>query len=97
MELPNPTQPVSSFELHALRRNEPTLDVVWARHLDEVRAAQRLRYQVFVDEMGDRLIPRRALGASFTDEKAKADFLDVIQGEHQRIFNAISDRKADEA
>lgn len=54
MELPNPTQPVSSFELSALRRNEPALDVVWARHLDEVRAAQRLRYQVFVDEMGAR-------------------------------------------
>jgi putative hemolysin len=54
MEMPNPTQPVSSFELSVLRRNEPTLDVSWARHLDEVRAAQRLRYQVFVDEMGAR-------------------------------------------
>ena len=30
----------------------PTLQVVWARHLDDVRAAQRLRHQVFVDEMG---------------------------------------------
>ncbi|MFN3829474.1 MAG: GNAT family N-acetyltransferase [Tepidimonas ignava] len=29
--------------------------VVWARHLDEVRAAQRLRYQVFALEMGARL------------------------------------------
>jgi putative hemolysin len=28
------------------------LDVRWARHLDEVRAAQRLRYEVFVAEMG---------------------------------------------
>lgn len=54
MELPNPTQPVSSFELPALHRNEPVLDVLWARHLDEVRAAQRLRYRVFVDEMGAR-------------------------------------------
>ncbi|TSE24716.1 N-acyl amino acid synthase, PEP-CTERM/exosortase system-associated [Tepidimonas aquatica] len=38
---------------------EPTtpagLQVVWARHLDEVRAAQRLRYQVFALEMGARL------------------------------------------
>ena len=54
MELPNPTQPVSSFEISTLRRNEPVLDVVWARHLDEVRAAQRLRHQVFVGEMGAR-------------------------------------------
>jgi len=31
------------------------LVVRWARHQDEVRAAQRLRYQVFADEMGARL------------------------------------------
>ena len=30
-------------------------DVVWARHEDEVRQAQRLRYQVFAEEMGARL------------------------------------------
>ena len=35
----------------------PTLQVVWARHLDDVRAAQRLRHQVFVDEMGARPTP----------------------------------------
>ena len=29
--------------------------VAWARHQDEVRAAQRLRYQVFAGEMGARL------------------------------------------
>jgi len=35
----------------------PTLQVVWARHLDDVRAAQRLRHDVFVDEMGARPTP----------------------------------------
>ena len=37
--------------LHAA---EPSLrlQVRWARHLDEVRQAQRLRYQVFAEEMG---------------------------------------------
>ena len=30
----------------------PALQVAWARHVDDVRAAQRLRHQVFVDEMG---------------------------------------------
>jgi len=29
--------------------------VAWAQHLDEVRAAQRLRHQVFAEEMGARL------------------------------------------
>jgi putative hemolysin len=31
------------------------LEVVWARHEDEVREAQRLRYEVFAEEMGARL------------------------------------------
>lgn len=31
------------------------LEVAWARHLDDVRAAQRLRYAVFAEEMGARL------------------------------------------
>ncbi|MEW5887419.1 MAG: GNAT family N-acyltransferase [Pseudomonadota bacterium] len=31
------------------------ISVGWARHQDEVRAAQRLRYRVFAEEMGARL------------------------------------------
>ena len=31
------------------------VQVAWARHQDEVRAAQRLRYQIFAEEMGARL------------------------------------------
>ena len=31
------------------------ISVQWARHQDEVREAQRLRYQVFAGEMGARL------------------------------------------
>jgi putative hemolysin len=31
------------------------VEVAWARHLDEVREAQRLRFQVFAQEMGARL------------------------------------------
>lgn len=31
------------------------LDISWARHLDDVRAAQRLRFDVFATEMGARL------------------------------------------
>lgn len=32
-----------------------SLEVAWARHLDEVREAQKLRYDVFAGEMGARL------------------------------------------
>jgi putative hemolysin len=44
----------------ALRRERaerPQLLVGWARHEEEVRAAQRLRHSVFVGEMGARLSP----------------------------------------
>lgn len=37
------------------RSERPELDVSWARCEDDVRAAQRLRYQVFAEEMGARL------------------------------------------
>lgn len=67
-ELPLPTLPIS--EIYASRRSlrpESTasdstaservrLEVVWARDESEVLEAQRLRYQVFADEMGARLL-----------------------------------------
>lgn len=36
----------------------PAVAASWARHLDEVREAQRLRHAVFADEMGARLDTR---------------------------------------
>jgi putative hemolysin len=33
------------------------ISVSWARHLDEVKEAQRLRYKVFAEEMGANLKP----------------------------------------
>lgn len=68
-DLPSPTLPLSSLSqprgsLHrpdtaSVAAPAPTLpgnlEVHWARHLDEVRQAQQLRYQVFADEMGARL------------------------------------------
>lgn len=45
--------PASGVPLTSQER--PAIRVHWARHLDEVRAAQRLRYDVFAGEMGARL------------------------------------------
>jgi putative hemolysin len=71
-ELPSPTMPLSLLTLRAINRLPdsaapvPTrttasrsdgLKVSWARHQDEVREAQRLRYAVFAQEMGARLAP----------------------------------------
>lgn len=72
-DLPLPTLPlqeIPSLELRAPRRSlrrpdgealpaasQRGLDVVWARDESDVREAQRLRYQIFVEEMGARLSP----------------------------------------
>lgn len=45
-----PARPLAS-------RGESRLEVLWAREPDDVRAAQRLRWSVFVDEMGARITP----------------------------------------
>lgn len=60
-------------------------------------ASNNRRFRLFLDEMGERLIPRRALGAGFSDETSRTEFLAVIAVEHQRIFDAINDRKPDDA
>jgi putative hemolysin len=65
-ELPNPTMPLSPVNLPrgslhprlpdtVERQAKPDLEVSWAQHLEEVRQAQRLRYDVFAKEMGARL------------------------------------------
>jgi putative hemolysin len=65
-ELPLPTRPLSDLiapaaaprrSLHpAFSNAEPSrFTVAWARDESDVRAAQRLRYAVFVEEMGARL------------------------------------------
>ncbi|OWQ85341.1 ornithine-acyl-ACP acyltransferase [Roseateles aquatilis] len=70
-DLPLPTLPFSDLRSpEAPRRSLPAgsqtdavdtartrFHVGWARTEDEVRQAQRLRYQIFVDEMGARLSP----------------------------------------
>lgn len=59
-----PSEPASGHALHrpgvvpGLARPVPergAIEVTWARHQDEVRQAQRLRFDVFAAEMGARL------------------------------------------
>ena len=66
-ELPNPTFALSPIHLPrgSLHPSSPSpvaapvatggIEVRWAQHLDEIRQAQRLRYEVFAGEMGARL------------------------------------------
>ena len=59
--LDSPRRPPRASQVAAPAQASPTFEAVWARHLDDVRAAQRLRYRVFVDEMGAS--PRPLAGA----------------------------------
>lgn len=64
-ELPSPTLPLSPTalprgslhrpDLRALPGRVGPISVGWARHQEDVRQAQRLRFQVFANEMGARL------------------------------------------
>jgi putative hemolysin len=64
-DLPNPTLPLDAhvFNRGLLHRPDTAsqtvatsgITVAWAQHQDEVREAQRLRFEVFATEMGARL------------------------------------------
>lgn len=51
MHMPHPHLKAACSE----SKPAPGIGVMWARHLDEVRQAQKLRYDVFAREMGARL------------------------------------------
>lgn len=87
-ELPSPTQPLlnlldlrskhSDRSPHVLSLAAPAatdqqgLEVCWARHLDDVREAQRLRHAVFVQEMGACPQPLRHTPAGHDEDEFDA-------------------------
>jgi DNA-binding FadR family transcriptional regulator len=89
-------QALAQFRRH-LSDNSLATDADRSFHRAVADATNNSRFRLFVDEMGDRLIPRRTLGASFVDEASKAEFLAHIETEHLQILAAITDRKPDEA
>ncbi|MHA6691665.1 FadR/GntR family transcriptional regulator [Devosia sp. A449] len=89
-------QAMSQFARH-LDDNTLATDADRSFHRAIADATNNTRFRLFVDEMGERLIPRRALGASFSDDTDKAEFLRNIDSEHRLIFEAITERQADAA
>ena len=83
-------QALAQFRRH-LNDKSLAIDADRAFHRAIADATNNNRFRLFVDEFGDRLIPR------FTSESSKSEFLEVIQVEHQRVLKAITDRKPDEA
>jgi putative hemolysin len=66
-------------------RRPHRLEAVWARHEDELRAAQRLRWRVFAGEMGATLRPPRG-----TPPGVDADLFDPYC-EHLLVRTAAND------
>jgi len=89
-------QALAQFSRH-MTGPDLAADADRAIHRAIADATGNARFRLFVDEMGDRLIPRRALGASFGDAATRSVFLGTIQSEHQAIFDAISERNAKQA
>jgi putative hemolysin len=67
------------------KTQEVRLDARWAKTDAEVALAQKLRYQVFVEEMGARLIPPKG-----TPEGLDADVFDPYC-EHLLVFAHVAD------
>jgi GntR family transcriptional repressor for pyruvate dehydrogenase complex len=87
---------LAQFRRH-MHDNTLATDADRAFHRAIADATMNARFRLFVDEMGSKLIPRRALGARFVDESSKAGFLANIEVEHLRILEAITERRPDEA
>lgn len=73
--------------------------VQWARHQDEVREAQRLRYQVFVQEMGARL-PAEIAGHDIDHFDAYCEHLlvrDSVSGQVVGTYRLLTPAQAQRA
>ena len=78
------------------RTNHPSLIISWARHQDEVEEAQRLRYKVFVEEMG-AMLPKGKTGLDQDLFDSWCDHLIVRDEETLRVvgtYRVLTPHKA---
>ncbi|WP_372338718.1 FadR/GntR family transcriptional regulator [Mangrovibrevibacter kandeliae] len=74
-----------------IETGEATTDADFALHLTIADATNNLRFREFLEMLGTRLIPRRALQDGHR-ETTPPDYLQQIQNEHRMIAEAISTR-----
>ncbi|MDV3253715.1 FadR family transcriptional regulator [Devosia sp. BK] len=89
-------QAMINFEQH-LQGKTIASDVDRALHLSIAQATGNPKFSEFVDRLGERLIPRRALGADFADADEQISFLRKIHTEHRVIADAIAERQPETA
>lgn len=84
-------QAMSSFARH-MQDKTMASDADRTLHRSIAQATSNPKFGQFVDQMGERLIPRRALGAAFADSDEQMSFLKTIHEEHRAIADAIANR-----
>lgn len=85
-------QAMTSFSRH-IEDKAMASDADRALHRSIAQATGNPKFVEFVDQLGERLIPRKALGAAFADSDEQISFLKNIQEEHRAIADAIADRQ----
>lgn len=91
-----PAQAQSSLAQPEPQRKPTAISTVWARHQDEVRAAQRLRHQIFCGEMGAAL-PNTVPGHDvdiFDDFCEHLLVLDQVSGEVIGTYRVLTPAQA---
>lgn len=97
----SPAQDEAIFEHCAvierlIRDGAPTVEADFALHLTIADATNNMRFREFLEMLGEKAIPRRAVQRSESGEETPSDYLRQIQAEHRAIADAIS-RQEDEA
>lgn len=89
-------QAMINFEQY-LKDKTMASDADRALHRSIAQATGNPKFSEFVDQLGERLIPRKALGAAFADADEQISFLRKIHSEHRIIADAIADRQPEMA
>lgn len=89
-------QAMAAFSRHSVDKSLAS-DADRALHVAIAQSTGNPKFKQFVDEMGERLIPRRALGAAFAHAEEQAAFLAKIDAEHRALVDAIVERDAEAA
>ncbi len=78
------------------QRGEPTAEADFAFHMAIAAATNNPRFQEFLQMLGPNLIPRRAVSDS-AETAAPADYLRLLDAEHEAIVAAIQSGDEDGA
>ena len=81
----------------ALEKGEPTAPADFEFHSAIAAATNNRRYAEFLEHLGDKTIPRAQLRRRPPEAEDQKSYMQMILGEHRRIYDAIAARDDDTA